>query len=126
MRMSNAIITAPVKRVCRQQIEGLLTKDLALLDRIPAPTAVFSHLTGEQQTKSDWLQQLKIGRLHYFSSQEVSLKVTVTGNEAEADMRNLIDARIYGFRNVWALEAQLHLQKHCDQWQLSCSRVRLY
>jgi len=80
MRMSNAIITAPVKRVCRQQIEGLLTKDLALLDRITAPTAVFSHLTGEQQTKSDWLQQLKIGRLHYFSSQEVSLKVTVTGN----------------------------------------------
>lgn len=115
-----------VETVCRQQITGMLTKNLVLLDQIIAPTAIFTHLTGEQQTKADWLRQIKIGRMHYFNSTEEQLRVTLCGDHAEAIMRDLIDARIYGFRNTWAVEAKMTLTKTGDQWQISQSQAKLY
>ncbi len=114
-----------VKKVCRQQIEGMMTKNVDLLDQIIKSDADFIHITGEHQTKAEWIRQIKIGRMTYFNSQELNLDAGVTGNNAIVHMSNSIDARIYGFRNIWSLKAEIKLLKEKDQWKIFESRASL-
>jgi len=118
--------TELVEQVCRQQIEGMLTKNISLLDRIISPDAIFVHLTGEQQSKSDWLQQIKKGQMKYFSSKELVLVITINDGGAHVEMKNLIEARIYGFRNTWSLAAAIDLIKVRDQWFILRSQASLF
>lgn len=60
-----------VARVVHQQVQGMLEKNLELLDRVIAPDAKLVHITGTVQSKDEWLQQIRLGRMHYFGSQEV-------------------------------------------------------
>ncbi|WP_407890033.1 nuclear transport factor 2 family protein [Levilactobacillus sp. N40-8-2] len=117
---------ARIKLVCRQQIAGMISQDMPLLDRVISPEADFIHVTGEHQSKDDWLRQIKQGRMRYFDNQEDVLTVHVTGNQAHAIMKNKIEARIYGFRNTWPLTAQIDLEKHAAQWQIIRSQVTMY
>lgn len=114
-----------VKKVCRQQVTGMVTKDLELLDAIIAPTAVFEHITGVQQSKLAWLQQISNGRMTYFGSEELQLTVVVTGPAATATMTNRLDARIYGFRNQWPLASVISLTKTHGQWQIVKAKANL-
>ncbi|WP_227005206.1 nuclear transport factor 2 family protein [Companilactobacillus paralimentarius] len=54
----------------RQQVQGMVTGDIDILNKVIAPDAHFIHITGTDQTKEEWLQQIKIGRMHYFSNKE--------------------------------------------------------
>lgn len=122
--MENLEISA-VKKVCRQQIAALITKDMDLLDQIIDPDAVFFHITGKRQTKAEWFKQIRIGRMTYFNSQELALTVEGDGNHAFAHMSNAIEARIYGFRNIWLLGADIKLRKVNDEWKIIESKSRL-
>ncbi|VDG19685.1 hypothetical protein [Lactobacillus plantarum subsp. plantarum ST-III] [Lactiplantibacillus mudanjiangensis] len=114
-----------VKKVCRQQIQGMLTKNVELLDQIIDANAVFVHITGEQQRKTDWLKQIKNGRMTYFSSQELRLTVEISGDQAIAKMSNILEARIYGFRNKWSLGADMKLLKKENKWRIISSKAKL-
>lgn len=115
-----------VAQVVHQQVQGMLDQDLPLLDAVIAPDATFRHITGEVQSKTDWLQQIKRGRMHYFGSHEVLFQVVVTGNQARVVMRNELDARIYGFRNTWPLESRMTLTKGPRGWQIVDSQATMY
>ncbi|MSD84041.1 DUF4440 domain-containing protein [Lactobacillus curvatus] len=115
-----------VAEVIRQQVKGMLDGDLELLNKVIAPDAVFVHITGKQQNREQWLQQIKMGRMHYFNSDEKLMQVLITGNTAQVISRNELDARIYGFRNTWPLETRVALRKNHGQWQIIKSQASMY
>lgn len=115
-----------VAEVVRQQVQALVQKDIATLTALIAPHAELTHITGAVQTRDEWLQQIKIGRMHYFGSQEELLQAEVTGDRALVIMRNRLDARIYGFRNTWPLESRTTLQKINGQWLIVASVSSMY
>lgn len=122
--MENIEVIA-IKKVCHQQIEALITKDMNLLDQVIDPNAVFFQITGKRQNKSEWFKQISIGRITYFNNQELSLTVEVDGTHALAHTSNELEARIYGFRNVWLLRAEVKLRKANEQWKIIESKTRL-
>lgn len=107
-----------VKKICHQQIEGLITKDIDLLNHIIDSDAVIIHITGERQTKDEWFKEIRSGRMRYFSNQEIGLTVEVNGAHALVHMRNIMEARIYGFRNTWSLDTDIKAWKKKDQWKI--------
>lgn len=86
-----------VAQVVHQQVQGMLTKNFELLNQVISSNAKLVHITGQVQSKAEWLEQIRLGRMHYFGSHEVLFQATVTDNQAQVVMRNELDARIYGF-----------------------------
>jgi hypothetical protein len=115
-----------VVEVVRQQVQGMVDGDLNVLNQVISPDAHFIHITGTDQTKADWLKQIKMGRMHYFSSKEKLMQVEVNGDEAKVISRNELDARIYGFRNTWPLQSRTELRKENGQWQIVKSQAKMY
>ncbi len=112
--------------VVRQQVQGMVNGDIALLKKVLAPDAVLYHITGAKQSRDEWLQQIQLGRMHYFANREVLLQASVKGDTAQVISRNELDARIYGFRNTWPLESRAKLKKTAGRWQIVESRAALY
>lgn len=110
----------------RQQVQGMVTGDIDILNKVIVPDAHFIHITGTDQTKEEWLQQIKIGRMHYFSNKEKLMQVEVNGDFEKVVSRNELDARIYGFRNTWPLESRTELTKNNGQWQIVLSQASMY
>lgn len=115
-----------VAQIVHQQVQGMLDKNFNLLERVIAPNAKFVHITGKTQSKAEWLQQIRLGRMHYFGSHEVLFQVVVTGRKAQVVMRNELDARIYGFRNTWPLQSRVKLEKTEHGWQIIESQASMY
>jgi len=115
-----------VALVVREQVKGMIDGDLNVLNKVIAPDAKFVHITGANQSKDEWLKQIKIGRMHYFSSKEKLMQVDITGNTAQVISRNELDARIYGFRNTWPLQSRTELEKINGQWQIVKSQASMY
>jgi len=115
-----------VASIVREQVKGMIDGDLNVLNKVIAPDAKFVHITGANQSKDEWLKQIKIGRMHYFSSKEKLMQVDITGNTAQVISRNELDARIYGFRNTWPLQSRTELEKINGQWQIVKSQASMY
>lgn len=115
-----------VAQVVHQQVQGMLTKNFELLNQVISSNAKLVHITGQVQSKAEWLEQIRLGRMYYFGSHEVLFQATVTDNQAQVVMRNELDARIYGFRNTWPLQSKIKLVKGQSGWQIIESQASMY
>lgn len=91
-----------------QNIQGLNT----ILD----PDFHLVHMTGYNQSKDEWLSQVTDGQMRYFGDTEERVIVKVDGDKATLQLRNKVDARIYGNRRVWNLELNFDMEKRNGQW----------
>ncbi|KRM78156.1 hypothetical protein FC35_GL000536 [Limosilactobacillus coleohominis DSM 14060] len=115
-----------VAQVVRQQVKGMINDDQELLRQVIAQDAQFIHITGKVQSRDEWLEQIKRGRMHYYDSKEAIFQVSVEGDKALVIMRNELDARIYGFRNAWQLQSRVELQRRNDKWLITRSEASMY
>lgn len=115
-----------IAQVIRLETTAMINKDIDSLKKIIAPTAKLFHITGVEQSRDEWLSQIKHGRMHYFGSKEELFQVIVKANQAETITRNQLDARIYGFRNTWPLQSRTKLEKIGDRWLITESHASMY
>ena len=126
MKVKHLNAEQQVAKVVRQQVKGMINDDQELLRQVIAPDAQFIHITGKVQSRDEWLEQINRGRMHYYDSNEVLFQASVEGDRALVIMSNELDARIYGFRNVWQLQSRVELQKRNDQWLITRSEASMY
>lgn len=116
-----------IKRTIRKENQAMLNNDQAILKEVIAPDAVMEHITGAKQTRDEWLRQISLGRMKYYSSREDGLTVVMKNtNHATVDLRAVLDARVYGFRNKWRLESISKLIKKDNHWQIVASTAKMY
>ncbi|MGN1283621.1 MAG: nuclear transport factor 2 family protein [Limosilactobacillus sp.] len=115
-----------IAQLVRAETTAMINKDIDTLKKIISPTAKLFHITGVEQSRDEWLNQIKLGRMHYFGSKEELFQVVVKGNHAEVISRNQLDARIYGFRNTWPLQSRTKLEKIGDRWLITESHASMY
>lgn len=109
-----------VKAVVRAEVNGMLNKDIDQLTNVIAPDAKLGHITGKVESREQWLNQIKSGRMRYLSNQEVGLTVTISDDNqtAQAVADNQLKARIFGFENTWPLRSTMKLAKRSGQWMI--------
>jgi ketosteroid isomerase-like protein len=96
--------------------EAMVNKDTVVLDNILDDDYVLVHMTGYPQSKQEWLEQIENEQMKYFKTIPQKTTITIDGNTAILICHTKIDARIYGFRNTWSMNMEMHFEKHGDNW----------
>ncbi|MBX3193806.1 MAG: nuclear transport factor 2 family protein [Microbacteriaceae bacterium] len=110
----------------RQLVDGLLAADVAALDAVLAPDFVAVHITGQEQSRADWLSQIGSGRMAYHAFDPESARVTVDGDDAVLVTRNRVVATIGGSRGRWPLESTSRYVRCDGRWMLRRSAASTY
>jgi ketosteroid isomerase-like protein len=98
--------------------QAMINQDTALLSRLLAHDYTARHITGYEQTKQEWLQQISTGQMRYHSVHELDNAVQVDGDTAVVTSRALVDATIYRARGRWSLRSTTTYQRRAGQWQV--------
>lgn len=100
-----------------QRIDAaMVNKDTETLDHLLDDDYVLVHMTGYRQSKEEWLDQIENEEMKYFKTMPQKTTITIDGNTAVLICDTRIDARIYGFRNIWSMKMEMHFEKHGDDW----------
>jgi ketosteroid isomerase-like protein len=112
---------AQILAVAGDRNRGMLERDIALLDQILADDFIATHITGYQQPKQEWLDQINSGEMQYHSIREIDTDLDVDGQTAVAITRNAVDATINGSRNTWNLRSTTRYEVRDGSWKIVAS-----
>ena len=105
-----------VLAVTRQLAQLMIERDTAAMNSILDEHYTLTHMTGYVQPKAEWFNEVNKESMKYYSAKEVSHSITINGNKAKAIMQNVVDARIWGERNIWRLQQIMQLEKRNGKW----------
>lgn len=96
--------------------DAMVNKDTETLDNILDDNYVSVHMTGYQQSKQEWLEQIENEEMKYFKTMPQKTTITIDDNIAIFICETKIDARIYGFRNTWSMKINMYFEKRGNNW----------
>jgi Domain of unknown function (DUF4440) len=105
---------------------ALVEQDIDTLDALLSPLFTAVHITGQQQSKTDWLTQIRSGRMAYDHVAEESIDITVDGDTATLITRNRVTASIWGARGTWPLESTTTYARSGTGWVIRRSTAATY
>lgn len=106
----------PVLAVTRQLTRLMIERDTMAMNKILDKNYTLTHMTGYEQSRSEWFAEVEKESMKYYLAQEVAHSVKIEGNRAEFVQQNLVDARIWGSRNTWRLQQVFQLEKREGSW----------
>ncbi len=107
---------AQILALTRKFTQLMIDRNTEELNKIVDKNFSLTHITGYVQPKAEWFKEIEQESMKYYSAQEVSQNLKISGNKAEFVQRNLLDARIWGSRNKWRLQQTMTLEKRNNQW----------
>src|SRR4051812_39638487 len=90
------------------QRAGMLAGDSEALGELLADGFTLTHMTGYEQSRSEWLGQVSSGEMTYHSMQDVAVTVNLGGDTPVLTARTRTDATIWGGRGGWPLQLEIH------------------
>ena len=106
----------PLLAVTRQLTRLMIERDTMAMAKILDEGYTLTHMTGYVQSRSEWFTEVERESMKYYSAKEVAHSVKIEGNQAEFVQQNLVDARIWGSRNIWRLQQVFQLEKRQAGW----------
>jgi ketosteroid isomerase-like protein len=111
----------------RKMYDGMISKDIALLDEVLDEFFVLVHMTGMRQSKKEFMQYVKQGTLNYFSAEHDNIEVEITGENAMLTGQSLVEAAVFGGgKSMWHLQQKLSLKKRDGIWYITRSVASTY
>ena len=115
-----------IENIFKKENRAMVEQDLTALKEIIAPEAILTHITGAEQSRDEWLKQIKICRMRYKKSVLKRIVIQLIDDDhASAVVQNLVTARIYGFTNDWMLQIANQLIKREGKWIITSSKASL-
>lgn len=96
--------------------KAMIDRDIETLGSLMADDLILVHITGRQQSKAEWLEEIRSENMRYYDIKRENFKMEINGNRATATYVSVLDARIYGSRNVWRLNVTMPLEKRDGAW----------
>jgi len=112
-----------IVRLEHAQAAAVVAADLATLDAIYADDFRFTHGTGEVQTKTEWLDDLRTGRRVYESREVTDLDVERHGDIAVTYGRLEIRLRRDGQNQYFSARYVRVYARRDERWQLISHRT---
>lgn len=94
---------------CRNK--AMVDRDIETLRSLMADDLVLVHMSGQTQSKEEWLEEIRNETMRYYSIEIENLRITVDGNSATATYISIMDARIWGSRGTWRMHSTMNLEK---------------
>lgn len=112
----------------RQENQAMVDKDIVKLNEILAPSMELRHMTGYQQPKLEWIDQIQNGEMKYFSSVEENIEdVKIDGNSASLVGQNKVKASVWGSGvATWSLQMKMEFTKNNGKWSIANQYASMY
>ncbi len=112
----------------RQENQAMVDKDIVKLNEILAPSMELRHMTGYQQPKLEWIDQIQNGEMKYFSSVEENIEdVKIDGNSASLVGQNKVKASVWGSGvATWSLQMKMEFTKNNGKWIIANQYASMY
>lgn len=91
--------------------KAMVDRDIETLRSLMADDLVLIHMSGQTQSKEEWLEEIKNETMRYYSIEMEDLHITVDGNRATATYTSIMDARIWGSRGTWRMNSTMNLEQ---------------
>jgi len=117
---------AAILQAGRARTQAMLAADVDRLSDLLADDFTAVHITGYEQPKADWLEQIRTGEMAYHDVQEQSAAAVIDGDTAVLTSRNLVTATIGGSRGTWPLESTTNYTRIDGTWLATSSRSTTY
>jgi hypothetical protein len=115
-------ITANFYARQRAMVDG----DTAELRRLSTPDSRAEHISGYDQPRDEWFDQIDSGYFDYHTIDNDSINITLTGpDRATLVTRSTIDVTIGGSRNTWRLQSTAEYVKVDGRWFSGESRSQM-
>lgn len=110
-------ITAAVLDAYRDQNRWMVEGRTDRLAELLADNYTVIHISGYQQDKAEWLDQIDSGRMTYDAVREVSAVVEIEGETAVLTAQALVTATIYGTHGTWPLKSVTQYARRDGTWK---------
>lgn len=115
-----------ILQVYRKFYVYMVEKNTLALGVLLGDTFRLVHMTGYVQTKIEWLDQIDAETMRYYSSAEKDVSVSIDDDIAKIIGKNVVDARINGYRNTWGLRLEMELLKRNGIWNIMYAKASAF
>ena len=99
---------------------GMIEKDMELLDESLDESFVLVHMTGMQQTKSQYMDYIANGTFNYYSEKTGHMEIAVNGEQAKLVGQSRVNAAVFGGgKHVWNLQLSMKAVKRNGKWYMT-------
>lgn len=106
---------------------AMIDADTDRLRTLSTPDSHAEHISGYNQPRDEWFDQIDSGYFDYHTIDNHSVEVTLTGpDSATLVARSTIDVTIGGSRGPWRLESTADYLKQDGRWLSGDGSSRLY
>jgi hypothetical protein len=116
MTLSREDIEAAIRINYAAQRDAMVAGDADALGELLAEGFTLTHMTGYEQSRREWLDQVHSGEMIYHSIQDDEVDVDVHGEDPVLIARSRTEATIWGAHGVWPLELEIHYVADGDRW----------
>ena len=82
-----------------------------------ADDIILRHITGQTQTKQEWLDEVAGGSMNYHEIEQRDVNIEFVNNEiADVSFTSIITATIWGSRGTWTLHSTMRLARINSHW----------
>ena len=116
-----------IKKLYIDLCDASINKDAEKLNSILADNYILVHMTGKEQTKTEYINSVMNGELKYYESKHESIEVEIDGKKAKLIGKTKTLASPFGiFRAWWNLRQDLILEKINNEWKIVHSVASTY
>ena len=100
--------------------QGMIEKNMELLEKSLDESFVLVHMTGMRQTKNQYMDYIANGTLNYYSEKMEHMEITVDGEQARLVGQSRVNAAVFGGgKHVWRLQLSMRAIKKNGRWQMT-------
>ena len=97
-------------------IQALISKDKAAIQDFLDPSFVLIHMSGNNEPKDNFINDVMGGVLNYFHSKIIEPKIKISNDNAEMNVDVNFDAKVYGAKGNWTLHSNNIFKKKGGKW----------
>ena len=97
--------------------KAMIDADTVKLGSMLADDIILRHITGQTQTKQEWLDEVAGGSMNYHEIEQRDVNIEFVNNEiADVSFTSIITATIWGSRGTWTLHSTMRLARINSHW----------
>lgn len=96
--------------------QAMTDADIETLRSLVAEDTVFTHMSGKQQTREEYFDDIACGRLRYFTIGIENPAIEVDGDRATVSFTSVLNANAYGARGTFRMRGVHAWEKRNGAW----------
>ena len=100
----------------KEMQQAMIDKDIDKLNKIVKDGTTFTHMSGKNQTKEEYFEDIKTGALDYQSYTIENSSVSIEENKAILKARVTLTANAYGAQGTYPFNVSAYFEKVDGEW----------